>query len=160
MIFEKNKVKDINIAYIGGGSREWAWKLMIDLAMDESLSGKVKLYDIQYKYAVENMKIGNQLTLRDDVEGKWKYEVVKTLEEALKGADFVVLSILPGTFNEMASDVHHPEKYGIYQTVGDTVGPGGILRAMRTIPIYIEFSNAIKKICPEAWEINYTNPMS
>ncbi|MBN2545395.1 MAG: alpha-glucosidase/alpha-galactosidase [Spirochaetes bacterium] len=160
MNFDKNKVKNINIAYIGGGSREWAWKLMLDLAMEESLSGNVRLYDLQYKYALENMKIGNQLSAREDIKGKWKYEVVNTLEEALSGADFIVLSILPGTFKEMTSDVHYPEKYGIYQTVGDTVGPGGIIRAMRTIPIYLEFANAIKNICPEAWVINYTNPMT
>ena len=55
-----------------------------------------------------------------------------SLKDALTGADFIVISILPGTFDEMQSDVHLPEEYGIYQSVGDTVGPGGVLRAMRT----------------------------
>ena len=70
-----------------------------------------------------------------DVEGcktVWNYKAVKTIGEALEGAQFVVISILPGTFDEMHSDVHTPEKYGIYQSVGDTSGPGGIVRAMRT----------------------------
>jgi alpha-galactosidase len=72
----------------------------------------------------------------------------------------VIISILPGTFQEMYSDVHEPEKYGIYQSVGDTVGPGGIIRALRTIPMYVEFANAIRQYAPDAWVINYTNPMT
>ena len=160
MQYANNKVKDITIAYIGGGSREWAWKLMMDLALEESLSGEVKLYDINYQLASENMEVGNKISKMDDAKGLWNYSTVKTLDEALTGADFVVLSILPGTFDQMASDVHWPEKYGIYQSVGDTVGPGGMLRAMRTIPIYIGFAEAIKNICPDAWIINYTNPMT
>ena len=72
----------------------------------------------------------------------------------------MVISILPGTFNEMYSDVHTPEKYGVYQSVGDTTGPGGIIRALRTIPMYVEFAENIKQYCPAAWVINYTNPMT
>jgi alpha-galactosidase len=160
MQYADNQVSDIKIAYVGGGSREWAWRLMMDLALEGSLSGEVRLYDINFQLVSENMKIGNLISKMDDAGGKWKYSVVQTLNEALSGADFVVLSILPGTLDQMESDVHWPEKYGYYQSVGDTVGPGGILRAMRAIPIYIEFAEAIKKICPDAWIINYTNPMT
>lgn len=60
----------------------------------------------------------------------------------------------------MESDVHYPEKYGIYQSVGDTVGPGGIVRALHTIPLYVKFAEAIKAYAPNAWVINYTNPMT
>jgi galacturan 1,4-alpha-galacturonidase len=60
----------------------------------------------------------------------------------------------------MESDVHTPEKYGIFQAVGDTVGPGGTIRALRTIPTYIYFAEKIKEHCPKAWVINYTNPMT
>jgi alpha-galactosidase/6-phospho-beta-glucosidase family protein len=160
MIYEGNSVKDIKITYIGGGSRGWAWGLMSDLATEESLSGTVCLYDIDYQAALDNEVIGNRLKEREDVKGKWDYKAVKTLEEALIGTNFVVISILPGTFDEMESDVHAPEKYGIYQSVGDTVGPGGLVRALRTIPMYVEIAEAIKKYSPEAWVINYTNPMT
>ena len=78
----------------------------------------------------------------------------------LTGADFVVISILPGTFDEMESDVHAPEAYGIYQSVGDTVGAGGFMRAMRTIPMYVTIAEAIRDYSPNAWVINYTNPMT
>ncbi len=71
-----------------------------------------------------------------------------------------MISILPGTFDEMESDVHTPEKYGIYQSVGDTAGPGGYIRALRTIPMFIEIAKVIREYSPDAWVINYTNPMS
>jgi len=160
VVFENNKVKEVNIAYIGGGSRGWAWTFMTDLAKEEELSGTIRLYDIDLEAAKRNEIIGNGLTKRQDVTGKWDYQTCNTLKEALTGADFIVISILPGTFDEMESDVHYPEKYGIYQSVGDTSGPGGLLRALRTIPMFVEIAEAIKEFAKEAWVINYTNPMA
>lgn len=153
-------IKNLKITYIGGGSRGWARTLMNDLANDSEIGGSVYLYDLDFDAAQNNEKIGNMLSAREDVVGKWKYKAVKTLKEALINSDFAIISILPGTFDEMESDVHLPEKYGIYQSVGDTVGPGGIVRALRTIPCYVEFANAIKEYCPKAWVINFTNPMT
>lgn len=152
--------REIKIAYIGGGSRGWAWRLMTDLALEKDLRGTVKLYDIDYEAARNNEIIGNKISSKPETVGKWNYKAVETLDEALYGADFVVISILPGTFNEMYSDVHAPEEYGIYQSVGDTTGPGGLIRGLRTVPMYVEFAEGIKKNCPDAWVINYTNPMA
>ena len=160
MIFEENKAKEVKIAYIGGGSRGWAWGLMSDLAANEDMSGDVYLYDIDFEAAEANEIIGNKYKDCKDTKSQWNYYAAKTPKEALSGADFVVISILPGTFDEMESDVHTPEKYGIYQSVGDTTGPGGIVRAMRTIPMFEEIANYVKEYCPNAWVINYTNPMT
>jgi len=160
LIYQGNKVTDINLAYIGGGSRGWAWTLMSDLAREEALSGTVRLYDIDIPAAKNNEIIGNRLNGREDVKGEWNYKAVESLEAALTGADFVVISILPATLKEMYSDVHAPEKYGILQPTGDTTGPGGIVRALRAIPMYIEIAEAIKKYAPNAWVISYTNPMT
>lgn len=151
---------EVQIAYIGGGSRGWARGLMSDLAKEKSMSGTVRLYDIDREAAEDNRKIGNTLMNRADIQGGWEFTVADSLRQALTGADFVIISILPGTFKEMASDIHTPEKYGIYQSVGDTVGPGGIVRALRTIPMYVEIAMAIRDYCPDAWVINYTNPMT
>ncbi len=159
-IYQNNKALDIKIAYIGGGSRGWAWGLMSDLAKAEDMCGEVYLYDIDFEAAQHNEIIGNTVKNCPDCVSHWKYTAVKTIEEALTGADFVVISILPGTFDEMESDVHCPEKYGIYQSVGDTTGPGGVIRSLRTIPMMEEIALAIKTNCPEAWVINYTNPMA
>ncbi|MBU3214405.1 alpha-glucosidase/alpha-galactosidase [Clostridium estertheticum] len=160
MILNENKVKNVNVAYIGGGSRGWAWGLMSDLASQEELSGTVYLYDIDYEAAKCNESIGNSIKGQNYSKSNWNYKVVKSLKEVLKDVDFVIISILPGTFDEMESDVHAPEKYGIYQSVGDSVGPGGQFRAHRTIPMYVEIAENLKKFCPDAWVINYTNPMS
>lgn len=160
MQYIDGKMKDVNIAYIGGGSRGWAWTFMTDLAREEKLSGEIRLYDIDKKAAENNEKIGNHISSRKEAVGKWKYVVKDTLKDALTGADFVVISIMPGTFDEMESDVHTPERLGIYQSVGDTAGPGGIIRALRTLPMFREFAEAIRDYSPNAWVINYTNPMT
>ncbi len=160
MHYENQHVSDLQIAYVGGGSRAWAWTFMTDLAQESSLSGTIRLYDIDEKAAERNALVGNRMSAREDVPGKWVYKTCPSLEEALDGADFVVISILPGTFDEMESDVHLPERLGIWQSVGDTAGPGGILRALRTIPIYVDLAKAIQRYAPQAWVINYTNPMA
>lgn len=157
---EKMDALELTIAYIGGGSRGWAWTLMGDLAAEPALRGAVRLYDIDRPAAETNAAIGNALSARADVAGKWRYEASESLASALKGADVVVASILPGTFDEMASDVHAPETYGIYQSVGDTAGPGGLVRGLRTIPMYQVIAEAVRDNCPDAWVINYTNPMA
>ena len=160
MATEIRDVKNLKIAYIGGGSRGWARNLMNDLAKDGDLAGEIHLYDIDMEASKMNEKIGNTLSSREDIPGKWKYIAQEKIGDALTGADFVVISILPGTFDEMHSDVHSPEEYGIWQPVGDSTGPGGIVRALRTLPIFEGFAKEIEKYCPNAWVINFTNPMT
>ncbi len=158
--FFMDEQKNIKIAYIGGGSKMWARVFMYDLALCKDLTGEIGLYDIDKESAVRNQRIGEHINTSPETVSKWNYVVYESLNECLNGADFVVISILPGTFEDMRVDVHLPEKYGIFQSVGDTAGPGGVLRAMRTVPYYEEFARAIKNICPDAWVINFTNPMS
>ncbi|TXK79143.1 alpha-glucosidase/alpha-galactosidase [Paenibacillus sp. N3.4] len=160
MKFSNDKVSDIQIAYIGGGSMYWAKNLIADLALDHQLSGTIRLYDLDFEKARKNEKLGNSVSDYPETKSKWTYKAYPTLQEALSGSDFVFISILPGTFQEMDSDVHEPEKYGIYQAVGDTIGPGGLVRALRTIPMYVEIAQAIEKFSPDAWVFNYTNPMT
>ena len=150
----------IRIAYIGGGSRGWARGFMSDLVAQDDFCGEVRLYDIDTEAAKCNEIIGKMFNSAEGAKSQWDYRAVDTREAALSGADFVVISILPGTFDEMESDVHTPERYGIYQSVGDTTGPGGIIRALRTIPMMEEIAHDVEKYCPEAWVINYTNPMT
>ena len=155
MIYENHAVKELKIAYIGGGSRGWAWTLMNDLAKAEDMSGTVYLYDIDFDAARNNEIIGKKFPGTG-----WDYKAVRTAKEAMTGADFVIISILPATFDEMEFDVHAPEKYGVYQSVGDTAGPGGFFRALRTVPMMREIAANVRKYCPNAWVINYTNPMA
>lgn len=153
-------MKTIKIAYIGGGSKLWARSFMQDLALAEGICGQVSLFDIDREAALRNQAIATRIHEKPEAVSRFVYTVADSLADCLTGADFVLISILPGTFREMRADVHTPEKYGIYQSVGDTVGPGGILRAMRTVPIFEGFARAIEAHCPNAWVLNLTNPMS
>ena len=152
--------RNVKIAYIGGGSKAWARSFLQDLALAGDLAGEVALYDIDVPAAERNQIIGTKIQQKQEALSDFQYTVSGSLEEALEGADFVIISILPGTFEDMRVDVHVPEAYGKLQSVGDTVGPGGVFRALRTVPVYEEFAEAIRKCCPEAWVLNLTNPMS
>lgn len=153
-------MKNLKIAYIGGGSKQWARTFMNDLTLCADLCGSVSLYDVDRDAAERNAVIGNILSSSPMAVSSWTYTVAENVQECLTGADFVIMSILPATFEQMRIDVHTPEKYGIYQSVGDTVGCGGVMRALRTVPIYIFYAQKIQKFCPKAFVINLTNPMS
>jgi len=153
-------MKKIRICYIGGGSRLWARSLMSDLALEKDLSGEVVLYDIDEEAAINNAQIGHMMMALDDRKRSWHFSVSKTLDEAIKGSDFIFISILPATLDEMEAYVHLPEKYGVYQPVGDTAGPAGIFRSLIMMPIYEGFAKKIETLAPTAWVINFTNPMT
>ena len=151
---------DLKFAYIGGGSREWARKLMIDLALCPDFSGHVSLYDIDMEAARLNEQLGNWLQDQPGVVSRWRYTAVAGLAEALKSADFVVLSIQPGPFECMAQEIAIAEEYGMFFPVGDTTGAPGLVRGLRSATIYAGFARAIASVCPKAWVVNYTNPMT
>ncbi|HUZ17853.1 MAG TPA: alpha-galactosidase [Spirochaetia bacterium] len=151
---------EIKIAYIGGGSRAWAPKLFSDLALSPYVQGEIALYDVDYEASKANIEVGRTIFGHRDAASKFTVAAVRALDEALDGADFVVLSIEPGPTTMRYADLEIPRKHGISQTVGDTTGPGGILRALRTVPVYEEFAHRIMARCPSAWVINYTNPMT
>jgi alpha-galactosidase len=152
--------EDVTIGYVGGGSRNWARTLMRELAGCTDLSGTVRLYDIDQESAEKNAELGNWVQTHDEAVGDWSYEAVGTLSGALEDADFVICSTQDAPSETMKHDLEIPAEYGIYQTVGDTVGPGGTVRAMRAIPQYADIAAGIREHCPDAWVINYTNPMT
>ncbi len=151
---------EYKIAYIGGGSRYWAKNVMTDLALCEHLSGEIALYDIDYQAALANVERGAAIYGHPDARTTFQVNAYRTATEALSGADFCILSILPGPMQMMANDLDIPARYGILQPVGDTAGPGGISRALRTVPVYLDYARQIMELCPDAWVINYTNPMT
>ena len=155
-------MKKLTIAYIGGGSKGWAHGCFSDLLAQGRLEGEIRLYDTDIQAAERNVLWFDKLVRCNakKIKSKWTCTVVPDIDKALAGADFVIISILPYTLDNMAVDVHHPEKYGLWQSVGDTVGAAGYSRALRTIPAYIHFADRIRANCPGAWVINYTNPMA
>jgi alpha-galactosidase/6-phospho-beta-glucosidase family protein len=154
------KVVSLKIAYIGGGSRNWARTLMCDLACCADLSGEIRLFDIDFESAKLNEQLGNWLQVQPGVVSNWHYKAVKNLEQALKGADLVFIAIQPGSLDEMEHEIAVAEKYGMFYPVGDTTGIPGLMRSLRSAITFAGFAHAIAEHCPHAWVINYTNPMT
>jgi len=155
-------MKKITIAYIGGGSKNWAQKYFADFLLQDKIGGVIRLYDIDNKAAELNAKYFAKMVKdnKKTLNTEWECVVEPNIDKALTGCDVVLISILPYSLHNMWHDVHLAEKYGIYQSVGDTVGPGGYSRALRTLSAFDYFGKKIKENCPTAWVINYTNPMS
>ena len=151
---------NISISVIGGGSKLWALTLFKDLARAEGLSGSIRLYDIDAKAAEKNQKLAAAIFGHDKAMSVFKVECSDSPAKALEGSDIVVFTIEPGPIELRYADLVIPEQYGILQTVGDTTGPGGIIRAARAIPTIRDYAKQIIKYCPDAWVINYTNPMT
>ena len=154
------KSTEIKIAHIGGGSRYWARDLFAELAQSPHLTGRVDLYDLDYAAARKNVEVAAAVFGRPEAVTSFKVRAVRRIAEALRGADFVVLSIKPGPTTMRFADLEIPAGHGIVQPVGDTTGPGGIARGLRAITAYGEFARQIAEHCPQAWVINYTNPLT
>ena len=139
----------LKIAYIGGGSREWARKLMFDLALCPDLTGEVALYDIDMEAAHLNEQLGNWIQEQPGVVSSWHYTAVSTLPEALKDADFVIISIQPGPLEMMAEEIALAEQYGLYFPVGDTTGAPGLIRGLRSAIIYKDLCRSHSSLLPD-----------
>jgi len=149
----------VQVTIIGGGSYQWAPKLITDLLGTASLSGlHLVLEDIDPEPLA---KMGALAHIADDKLGS-KATISTTTDQrrALEGADFVVVTISTGGFTSMAVDIDVPARHGIFQSVGDSVGPGGISRALRNIPVLAGIGRDMQELCPDAWLLNITNPMS
>lgn len=147
------------ITIIGGGSYAWAPSFIRDFAITPELVDlEVCLHDID----PQALDLVYRLGLKIFDLGPLTLQITRTLDldQALTGADFVVLTITTGGLDAMQSDLEIPEKYRIYHSVGDTVGPGGLARALRNIPVVVDIARRMEYLCPKAWLLNYTNPMT
>lgn len=154
-----NSDNRINIAYIGGGSCNFGWRLIPELA-DEDICAMVKLYDADKTCALANEVIGNNIHDRGGSRGDVVYLACDAPEEALRDADFVILSFDPGSLDELVSELHLPETYGIIQTSGENSGLCSVIRALKIMPLCAAYAEMIKKLCPNAWVINLSTPMA
>ncbi|MCM1523779.1 MAG: alpha-glucosidase/alpha-galactosidase [Ruminococcus sp.] len=149
----------LNIAYIGGGSCNFGWKLIPALA-DEDLCAMIKLYDTDKTCTLANEVIGNSIHDKGSSRGDIIYLACDTAEEALRNADFVILSFDPGSHEELVTELHLPETYGIYQTDPNNCGPGALIRALKIMPLCADYARLIEKLCPDAWVISLSSPMA
>jgi alpha-galactosidase len=147
------------VTIVGGGSYQWAPELMADLFGTPSLAGMhLVLEDIDPAPLPRMEALAHKVS--DALETKATVATTTDLGVALDGADFVIVCISTGGFRSMAVDLDVPAAHGITQTVGDTVGPGGINRALRNVPVLVGIGKAMEEHCPDAWLFNITNPMT
>lgn len=151
----------VKITFIGAGSTVFAKNVLGDVLLTPSLhEAQIALYDINEERLKESEMMlrtinqncnQNRATIRSYTDRK----------EALRDATFVVNAIQVGGYEpSTVIDFEIPKKYGLQQTIGDTMGIGGIFRALRTIPVMLEFAREMEEVCPDAWLLNYTNPMA
>jgi alpha-galactosidase len=146
------------IAFIGAGSLGFTRGLVRDILTFPLLSdATLTLMDID----AERLEFAHNAVSRIVELGNYPAKVEATMDraEALKGADVVLVTILAGGLDVWRHDIEIPKKYGIDTNIGDTRGPSGIFRALRTIPVMLDIARDMERYCPDATMLNYTNPM-
>ncbi len=147
------------ITIVGGGSTHWTPRLLTDFANTPGLANAdVVLHDLDASSLPPMCRIGEHVAISRDVD--LKVSATTDLKEALDGAQFVISAFSVGGFDSMAHDVEVPARYGVRQPVGDSVGPGGIFRSLRSIPVVLEIADAIARHAPDALFLNVSNPLT
>ncbi len=152
------------IAFMGAGSTVFVKSIIGDMMCTEALKdSEVALYDIDPVRLRESQAMLEVLSrnLTGEAMKIKSYLGVARRKDALRGASYVVNAIQVGGYEpSTVIDFEIPKKYGIRQTIADTLGIGGIFRALRTIPVMLDFARDMEEVCPDAWLLNYSNPMS
>lgn len=154
----------MKITFMGAGSTVFAKNVLGDTLLAEALCDcEIALYDIDDKRLDESYLVLEALNKKYNANKAVvrKYLGVEQRKEALRGARFVINAIQVGLYDPCTIiDFEVPKKYGLRQTIGDTLGIGGIFRGLRTIRVLKDFAADIQEVCPDAWLLNYTNPMA
>ncbi|MDO4491522.1 MAG: alpha-glucosidase/alpha-galactosidase [Lachnospiraceae bacterium] len=151
------------ITFMGAGSTIFAKNVLGDCMLTPALAeSTIALYDIDAHRLNESKMMLD--AINRFAGGKANIETylgVENRKAALKGANYVVNAIQVGGYDPCTiTDFEIPKKYGLQQTIADTLGVGGVFRALRTIPVMLDFAKDMEEVCPDAWFLNYTNPMA
>jgi alpha-galactosidase len=154
----------VKIAFMGAGSTIFAKNVLGDCMLSDALrEAHIALYDIDGSRLNESKMMLDVLNSNTN-QGRATLTAhlgVEDRREALQGANYVVNAIQVGGYEPATViDFELPKKYGLRQTIGDTLGIGGIFRALRTIPVCLDFARDMEDVCPDAWFLNYVNPMA
>lgn len=154
----------VKITFMGAGSTIFCKNVLGDSMLTPSLrNAEIALYDIDEERLEESYILITALNknINESRSVVKKYLGVENRKEALRGATFVVNAIQVGLYDPCTIiDFEIPKKYGLRQTIGDTLGIGGIFRGLRTIKVLKDFAEDMEEVCPDAWFLNYTNPMA
>jgi alpha-galactosidase len=150
------------ITFMGAGSTVFAKNVLGDCLASPALAdSEIALYDIDPQRLSDSQLMLANLNHNAGGRARVTAHTREGRREALRGADFVVNAIQVGGYDPCTvTDFEVPKKYGLRQTIGDTLGIGGIFRALRTIPVVLEFAREMEEVCPEALFLNYVNPMA
>ena len=147
------------IVIVGGGSAHWAPSLLLDFANTPALADSdVVLMDVDDAALKETGRLGAHIAERRSIG--MRVRTTTDLEEALEDASFVITAHSVGGFASMRHDIEIPARYGLRQPVGDSVGPGGISRSLRTIPVVLQVARTMERSCPGALLVNVSNPLT
>jgi alpha-galactosidase len=147
------------IAFIGAGSLVFTRNLTSDILLTEALRDTtLTLMDLDSRRLEQSRQIVQTIIDRRQLPAK--VEAITDRRTALRDADYVITTFQQGGLEAYALDIEIPRRYGVEQCVGDTLGPGGVFRALRTIPVLLEICADLDKVAPEALLINYVNPMA
>jgi len=148
-----------NVTFIGAGSAVFARQIMTDILAVEGLdAGEFRLVDIDERRLDLARRMAEKLV---EISGKsWNVAASTDRRQLLEGSDFVVNTVEVAGLANVEHDYEIPLRYGVDQCIGDTIGPGGIFKALRTGPVWLEILRDCERLCPRAWVLNYTNPMS
>ncbi|MEI8352794.1 MAG: alpha-glucosidase/alpha-galactosidase, partial [bacterium] len=152
------------ITFMGAGSTVFAKNVLGDVLLTPALQdASIALYDIDGLRLRESKSVLDALNANLN-QGRARITAhlgKANRRAALRGADYVVNAIQVGGFKpSTVIDFEIPKRYGLRQTIADTLGIGGIFRALRTIPVMLDFARDMESVCPDAWMLNYTNPMA
>ena len=154
----------MKVTFMGAGSTVFSKNVLGDTMLCDSFHDvEIALYDIDPARLEESYLVidGMNKTINQNRATIKKYLGIPQRKDALRGADFVVNAIQVGLYDPCTIiDFEIPKKYGLRQTIGDTLGIGGIMRGLRTIHVMKGFAEDIEEVCPNAWFLNYTNPMA
>ncbi|MEA3345002.1 MAG: alpha-glucosidase/alpha-galactosidase [Chloroflexota bacterium] len=147
------------ITMIGAGSVVFTRTLLNDiLSFPELQDATISLMDINSRRLEAAEMMANRTS--EELGAHAKVEASLDRREALEGSDYVINMIQVGGYEATLLDFDIPRKYGLKQTIADTHGVGGVFRALRTIPVLLEICHDMQEVCPDAWLLNYTNPMA
>ena len=151
------------ITFMGAGSTVFAKNVLGDSMMTPALEeSTIAIYDIDATRLNESAMMLEAINRNNGSKAHIvKYLGVENRKDALRGANYVVNAIQVGGYDPCTiTDFEIPKKYGLKQTIADTLGVGGVFRALRTIPVMLDFARDMEEVCPNAWLLNYTNPMA
>lgn len=152
----------VKIAFLGAGSTVFAKNVLGDcLCIDAFKDAEIALIDIDPQRLQESESLINKLSETLEADADITGYLGDEAEEALRGADFVVNAIQVGGYEPATViDFEIPKKYGLEQTIADTLGIGGIFRALRTIPVMLDYCRIMERVAPDALLLSYSNPMA